>query len=127
MDGKGEERGCLEGEYSAAAASLRGLRQSKELAQASSTHNRASTSCWKTYDLNLSCIRALIDVARGSYSVVGTTGASAQSLREKLPFASPTMESLKLRNWLIDAGSKSVLAMNGSLTKIRKVAIQGQR
>jgi hypothetical protein len=101
--------------------STRALRQSKELAQASSTHNRASTSCWKTYDLNLSCIRALIDVARGSYSVVGITCASAQpSLREKLPFASVRMKILKLRKCCIGSGSKSVLAMNSSLTKTIK-------
>ena len=45
------------------------LRRSKGLAQAPGAQYMASTSIWKTYDLNLSWVKALKDVVWGSTAV----------------------------------------------------------
>jgi hypothetical protein len=56
------ERGRAQVSSLGQAASLR-----KEISrhEFESIHERESTGCWKTYDLNLSRVRALIDVAWG--------------------------------------------------------------
>ncbi len=49
-------------------------------AQASNVRSRASTSCWKTYDLNLSLMRALMDVAWGTATALYLLGICAKCL-----------------------------------------------